>query len=80
VAHSQALWTSFLGGLPHLRRLYLSFGWTLANKQEVWRRNLVPHVLALLKAAEAAQRKLHVQMSTDAWCVCSDQATLQGCC
>ncbi len=67
VTHSQALWTSFLGGLPHLRRVCLSF---CREDGDVWHQHRVPHVLALLKAAEAAEQKLHVQVSTDAsWCV-----------
>ncbi len=63
MTHSQALWTSFLGGLPHLRRVCLSFCW---ENGDVWRQHRVPHVLALLMAAEAAVRKLHVQLITSA--------------
>ncbi len=67
MTHSQALWTSFLRGLPHLKSLCLRFfGWD----EGVWRQYWVPHVLTLLKAAEAAERKLHVQVFTSAtWCV-----------
>ncbi len=72
--HSQALWTSFLGGMPHLRRVYLGFGQHYHVVDE-WPKNRVPQVLALLKAAEAAQRKLQVQVDTGicVWYVSSSQ-------
>ncbi len=64
MTHSQALWTSFLGGMPHLREVYLSFCVQVSASQKELHRHRVPHVLALLKAAEAAERKLHVQVFT----------------
>ncbi len=71
--HSQDLWTSFLGGMPHLKTVHLIFFGGCNDYLDEWSQHRVPHVLALLKTAEAAQWKLHVQVFTGTYprCVCS---------